>query len=133
MIKIQIFYRICIWVCRTTNPTFPTTAFPSFIADNTWLCSPKLSWMYSWSRRYTAPPSPVLRRVDDTRCRYDAARGARCLKQNQCGSLLLVAQYYHERVNPSCPSACACVLTNVQARLAQSNPTTQATAAGVKS
>ena len=68
--------------------------------------------MYSWSRDYTASPS-VLRHVDDTRCRYDESK-ARCLKQNQCGNLLLVTQYYHERVNPSCPSACSCILTNVQ-------------------
>ena len=82
-----------------------------FAAGNAWLCSPKLSWMYSWSRHYAE--SSILQHVDDTRCRYDETT-RNCLKQKECGNLLLVMEYYHEKVNPSCPSSCSCFLTQVQ-------------------
>ena len=68
--------------------------------------------MYSWSRHYAE--SSILQHVDDTRCRYDDTTDSRCLKQKQCGNLLLVMQYYHEKVNPSCPGSCSCFLTQVQ-------------------
>ena len=67
--------------------------------------------MYSWSRHYAE--SSILQHVDDTRCRYDETT-RNCLKQKECGNLLLVMEYYHEKVNPSCPSSCSCFLTQVQ-------------------
>ena len=86
----------------------------SSVAGNAWLCSPKLSWMYSWSQHYAAGSPSILQHVEDTRCRYDETTDSHCLKQKQCGSLLLVMQYYHEKVNPSCPGSCSCFLTQVQ-------------------
>ena len=70
--------------------------------------------MYSWSRHYAAGSPSILQHVEDTRCRYDETTDSHCLKQKQCGSLLLVMQYYHEKVNPSCPGSCSCFLTQVQ-------------------
>ena len=70
--------------------------------------------MYSWSRHYAAGSPSILQHVGDTRCRYDETTDSHCLKQKQCGSLLLVMQYYHEKVNPSCPGSCSCFLTQVQ-------------------
>ena len=70
--------------------------------------------MYSWSRHYAAGSPAILQHVGDTRCRYDETTDSHCLKQKQCGSLLLVMQYYHEKVNPSCPGSCSCFLTQVQ-------------------
>ena len=80
-------------------------AFP----DNSWTCSPELSWMYTWSLPLIS--SSAMHDPDSVRCRYDDTSYA--------GRLFLVMEYYSKHVIPGCPERdnCSCSLTSVQEKL----------------
>jgi Leucine-rich repeat (LRR) protein len=93
--------------------TLPASIKYLDISNNDWSCSPKLSWMFAWSRPYVATSPKVkeggiLHRATDTLCRYG--------NSNFDGKLLLVMEYYADYVLPNCPfrDKCTCHLTMVQ-------------------
>eukprot|EP00095_Tigriopus_kingsejongensis_P000769 maker-scaffold67_size430214-snap-gene-1.16 protein:Tk00769 transcript:maker-scaffold67_size430214-snap-gene-1.16-mRNA-1 annotation:"AGAP005417-PA" len=79
------------------------------ISANQWNCSPKLSWIYSWSQPYLQ--RSILQNIPTTQCRY--------IDSPYDGRLILVMEYYSKYVIPSCPTQdnCACALTSVQEKM----------------